>query len=284
MSELHKRQSPYGRREPRRSSLTGPAEMSDKQEGFIRDLIEQVNLDEEEKFKALKALSYPKGDEDRLRMDQASRWIDRLLELKRTNPAPHVDRREQRRQEQSTGFADVPAGRYALDGNDGSVDFYQVDRPDKGFWTGCWFVKLLVAHGGFGGDLREQRLPIANQRTISERIESAGPEMAMRRFGHELGVCGHCGRNLTNDLSIKLGIGPVCRAKLGWGESHDFGPMTDLGGAPMSERPDLGGPESDSRPDDDYMTAGPPGPPPEGVPCMACGRLQSVDGECQCYV
>lgn len=111
---------------------------------------------------------------------------------------------------------DVPAGRYAVKDNDDEWSFYKVDRPDKGRWEGYTFVKRLVASGGFGDDLSEQRLTFKVTRTILERIIEAGIEESMARYGHELGVCGACGRTLTDEESIARGIGPVCAGRLGF--------------------------------------------------------------------
>ncbi len=38
---------------------------------------------------------------------------------------------------------------------------------------------------------------------------------ALARFGQELGKCGKCGRDLTDEESRAIGIGPVCREQLG---------------------------------------------------------------------
>ena len=42
------------------------------------------------------------------------------------------------------------------------------------------------------------------------------PFQAATEFGHATGQCSVCMRPLTNPESVKLGIGPVCRAKFGW--------------------------------------------------------------------
>ena len=39
------------------------------------------------------------------------------------------------------------------------------------------------------------------------------PEESAVAFGKTFGSCSCCGRTLTNDLSIELGIGPICRSK-----------------------------------------------------------------------
>jgi hypothetical protein len=106
----------------------------------------------------------------------------------------------------------VPAGRYAIDTRLGAINtvaFYKVDRPDEGRWAGHVFVKHVV-----GGD--ELRMSRADSRVILLRIAEAGAEAASARYGHMIGECGMCGRQLTNDESRARGIGPICAAKAGW--------------------------------------------------------------------
>ncbi|QOC55717.1 hypothetical protein SEA_ARCHIMEDES_17 [Gordonia phage Archimedes] len=108
---------------------------------------------------------------------------------------------------------EVPAGCYALDtetpNSINRVAFYQVDRPTKGKWAGYAFVKLQVAD-----DL--QRMHQKAGLAILRRIEAVGADAASARYGRELGICGVCGRTLTNDESRAAGVGPVCRRKMGW--------------------------------------------------------------------
>lgn len=107
---------------------------------------------------------------------------------------------------------DVPAGRYAIDTQVHAVNgtaFYKVDRPDTGRWAGHVFVKQIV-----GSD--EQKLSQKQAKGILSRIAAAGAEAASARYGHEIGECGVCGRQLTNDESRERGIGPVCVQKMGW--------------------------------------------------------------------
>lgn len=106
----------------------------------------------------------------------------------------------------------VPAGRYAIDTEDGAVNataFYKVDRPTEGKWAGFVFVKLMVSD-------EEQRMSRAAGDAILRKIAAVGAEAAAARYGHELGECGLCGRTLTNDESRARGIGPICAAKAGW--------------------------------------------------------------------
>lgn len=45
---------------------------------------------------------------------------------------------------------------------------------------------------------------------------ASDPLTAAIRYGKVSGECSCCGRELTNSLSISLGIGPICREKFGW--------------------------------------------------------------------
>lgn len=54
----------------------------------------------------------------------------------------------------------------------------------------------------------------ASVREILE-MAAADPLSAAVRYGRETGNCSCCGRELNNPESIRLGIGPICRAKFG---------------------------------------------------------------------
>lgn len=130
---------------------------------------------------------------------QASRVIEALLAL---------PRRETRTANTSAAVRDVAAGRYALVADDGVVKFYTVDRPTEGKWAGRTFVNAM------GSDTR---YPIRN-RDERDRILATiaeAPETAMRLYASELGRCGYCGRELTDETSRAAGIGPDCAARHG---------------------------------------------------------------------
>ena len=52
---------------------------------------------------------------------------------------------------------------------------------------------------------------------LIQRVQSvaADPYAAAKLYGQHTGSCSCCGRELTNSLSIELGIGPICREKFG---------------------------------------------------------------------
>ena len=103
----------------------------------------------------------------------------------------------------------VPAGRYAVTGNEGQTVFVKVDRPTEGQWAGRIFVKIQA-----GDDMIRTSRPQAD--ALLGKIAADGNQAAMLRYGREIGACGHCGRTLTNEESREAGIGPVCRGKMGW--------------------------------------------------------------------
>ena len=103
----------------------------------------------------------------------------------------------------------VPAGRYAVTGNDNQTVFVKVDRPTEGQWAGRIFVKIQA-----GDDLHRTSRTTAD--ALLGKIAADGVQAAMLRYGREIGSCGHCGRTLTNEESRAAGIGPVCRDKMGW--------------------------------------------------------------------
>lgn len=107
---------------------------------------------------------------------------------------------------------EVPAGRYAVETNEGAANalaFYKVDRPTEGRWAGYVFVKHIVSDN-------EERMSRAAGDAILRKIAEVGAEAASARYGHEIGSCGICGRTLTNDESRERGIGPICADKMGW--------------------------------------------------------------------
>lgn len=102
---------------------------------------------------------------------------------------------------------DVEAGRYAVEDN-GTLKFYQVDRPTEGKWAGYTFVKVQAS---------DDTYPVKGhgRRRVLELI-AKDPKAAMIRYGKEIGSCGKCGRTLTDEESRRMGIGPICAQKMGW--------------------------------------------------------------------
>jgi hypothetical protein len=106
----------------------------------------------------------------------------------------------------------VADGRYALD-IDGKFRFFRVNTPTKGKWEGFTFLKEVFG----GGELGKPREDAIRNQDIRNPILKAISEdsQALARYGQELGICGNCGLQLTDEESRAIGIGPVCRKNLG---------------------------------------------------------------------
>lgn len=172
-----------------------------RQVEYIEDLLPQGGLTDKELNSARAEL------EDGLDKQTASAWIERLLSRRQEFGRKQREREAIENNEGS--FAPIPAGHYAVTGNDGTTDFYRVDRPEHGKWKGFVFVKLQLSE-------EYVRLPIKTQVAISKKIEEEGPEKSSKKYGRELGRCGVCHRTLTNPDSIARGIGPVCAGNRNW--------------------------------------------------------------------
>lgn len=131
----------------------------------------------------------------------ASRLIDELVKVRAPQPAPAPVVKPQ-------PLPAVPAGRYAVE-QDGVLRFYRLDCPTEGKWAGYTFLKVQAS---------DEFWPIKDAATKTQVLSAiaADPRAALERYGKELGVCGICGRTLTDEESRSIGIGPVCIEKGGW--------------------------------------------------------------------
>lgn len=172
-----------------REDLGGATE---KQVAFIERLFAERTVDDEV-ANAYAALKEHKG----LTREAASGMIEYLLTMPSAKASAPL-----------TDLPDVPAGRYAIE-EAGVVKFYHVDRPTEGRWAGFTFLSAQASD-----DLHAIR-DFKAKRTILERI-AKDPGGASRLYGIELGVCGVCGRTLTDEVSRAQGIGPVCAGKMNW--------------------------------------------------------------------
>lgn len=128
--------------------------------------------------------------------ENTSRWISNLIakirELrtaarKTTAPAAPVQ---------------VADGRYAVE-EDGVLRFFKVKNGNR-----PGFVFLDVQASDDWHSIRN----VTRIRAILALI-AADPEEASLRYGRELGICGDCGRTLTDQTSRARGRGPVCDAR-----------------------------------------------------------------------
>ena len=199
------------------SSPHNAYKLSQAQEKYIRDLMEERSITDEQKQNALERLPD-------LTKQQASAWIDRLKSLpKRANAttstggrvtiitAPDPLAKEPGVEIRSLnvpgeGYSPVPEGSYALltpDDPINDVKFYRVWIGDRG-----WKVYVYASD-------ETHPLPFPVQLTILKQI-ALNPAEAAIRYGKEKGHCAICGRGLTRKESRARGIGPICAEKWGW--------------------------------------------------------------------
>lgn len=121
----------------------------------------------------------------------ASAWIDRML----------AKERELTAKVQAAPVA-VADGRYAVE-EDGVLRFFKVKNGNR-----PGFVFLDIQASDEWHSVRN----VARIRSILALI-AVDAEEASLRYGRELGICGDCGRTLTDETSRARGRGPVCDAK-----------------------------------------------------------------------
>jgi hypothetical protein len=108
---------------------------------------------------------------------------------------------------------DLPDGYYAVKGVEGhknDISFFRLRSPKQGNWVGYQFTDQVVGHG--------KRYPVkeaATREKIHGMIKEQGVTECRQLYGQEIGSCGRCGRELTDDTSRARGIGPDCWAIMG---------------------------------------------------------------------
>jgi len=193
--------------------MSGP-KISPRQREYLKDLLEtrDINLEKYENqskldtiWKCLRISEDP--EEYGMSMAKASELITWLIARPVKNRQQSINRLLK-----GGAYPEVPAGRYAVDSNEGELRFYQVWRPKDN--PNVW--RLYVMFGPSQGPVHR-----GAQDAIMNKI-AANPREAAIRFGMEIGACSNCGRRLTNHISRALGIGPVCGGRM-FGD--EFKPM-----------------------------------------------------------
>ena len=108
-----------------------------------------------------------------------------------------------------SGYYAVPQGETRLK--------VRISHPRK---DSRWFGTTFVDDGAAYGQRRNygRQAPGANYNgKIQKELAAilANPIEAQQEYGRLTGTCGACGRHLEDEASIELGIGPICRGKLG---------------------------------------------------------------------
>lgn len=179
--------------------MSNPVPPTDKQTSFIKSLLDELR----DKY-GDDTMRAPLNEAYRLQtltVESASAVIESLIAIRdhKRSQAPQTAPVAA----QASAAPAVASGLYALD-NDGQIKFYEV-RNGSGKWDGYTFLDAVAS---------DDRYPIKNRQNRDEILSliAAAPLEAMKLYGREIGVCGHCGKKLTSDWR-KLGIGPVCSKK-----------------------------------------------------------------------
>lgn len=169
-----------------------------KQESFLMRLARERGLEDE--------IAAWLSEEDNATKSAASKKIDELLKM----PKPRLP-------SQGIRF-DIPEGRYAVEEN-GDVTFLRIDVPDEENpkWHGWMFVKRQEGDNFRRIGRQPPDRPYSGSMVKQLKDIEADPKAASLRYGVLLGVCGVCGRTLTDEESRAKGIGPICEKKMRWG-------------------------------------------------------------------
>lgn len=193
--------------------------LSEKQQGFLRDLLRQFNLALEDDLTP-ETISYDKGKPILNGLVDARRnkatgkpykFPDGVLQSANPNKS------KTRTSAQRVPLPDVPAGYYSVPdwtGNE-ELKFFRVKRPTEGDWAGRTFVDHIVGgHPGMKchGDFMRKAL---------EAILEFGPEDAGILYGIKIKQCCSCNLKLTKKASRALSRGRHCAYKHGQGEEWD---------------------------------------------------------------
>ncbi len=96
--------------------------------------------------------------------------------------------------------------------------FEFLDMPANGQWTAAIMVKEGERKLGRIEDGKFTRYQACTDEQLARILAAAAdPFNAAKAYGLRFSNCSCCGKELTNPESIKLGIGPICADKYGWG-------------------------------------------------------------------
>jgi hypothetical protein len=107
----------------------------------------------------------------------------------------------------------LPGGRYAVPGGDRLK--LEVEHGE-GTWAGWVFVSDAAVYGA-GARYGKQRPGGRYEGDCAEALAVilADPLAASKAYGRLVRRCGVCGRPLEDEVSVREGIGPVCKGRFG---------------------------------------------------------------------
>lgn len=187
--------------------------ITEKQLALLKKLLDEKAVDDEDKQFVLEYI-------ETFDTKTASKWIEALIKLPKKVLVP----KPQPAPEKATATrwvvpANIPDGRYAVrNPRKVWVFFRVVTKEDR---TNGLSYRVVQKVLGSPGDFRYVRVT-ADEWNLAVKEISKDPGMHSSWFGFKVGACGVCGSPLTDPESIRLGIGPICRSKYGFGEVDDY--------------------------------------------------------------
>lgn len=155
---------------------------------FINTLKEQREVPES--FLEVLRVEWAGG---RFTKQAASKFIDAL----KTFPSKGREERVQ------VSFEEIPEGMHVLSGQ-----IYKVQVAKNG--SGRKYAKALIQSGGkWSFEYSQGSISHLSAATVMPAEQAA-------EFGHLYGICCNCAADLTDEVSIFYGYGPVCAANHGW--------------------------------------------------------------------
>lgn len=140
----------------------------------------------------------------------ASKLIDSLLNA----PRKQVSSDDTDAAVDGLDLSDLPAGMYAVPNGDTRLKIRVEHGKPNTRWEGWTFVKDGAAYGNrnrYGMQKPNQPYRGQIEDELLEILEN--PQAAIAAYGELTGKCSACNRQLEDETSVKLGIGPICRNK-----------------------------------------------------------------------
>lgn len=183
--------------------------ISPEQIDLVKRILDQIGAVQPGKRDALRVELNTQYMSRSLTRHRASEWICALENMRddlRSQQARHEAELAQLEagavpfQRTAEPRPNVPAGRYAVENEQGVLTFYRVAVNDRGRYE-------VFAYASD----RQHKVPgWKAAMSILRKIEAAGCEAAGMRFAQESERCRDCGRRLTDDESRARGRGEIC--------------------------------------------------------------------------
>ncbi len=185
---------------PKVTPATGANAPSQKQIDFFKSLVAKKSLSDTQRTQMLSTLTVL----DKRAISSTIQWLIGLPWMPRPAVTPQGPRNSAGCPEQS-----LDTGYYAVvDPLDQVLRFFYIKAPKQGRWVGYRFLSEVSGENMFSVRARGDRDRIFTE-IAKDKLG------ALKRFGQEIGQCGHCRKQLTDAESREFGIGPVCRKALG---------------------------------------------------------------------